>query len=216
MSKLQEIRKKLRLSMDGLNSTSMRERGIQYKLNFGVPLMTLRKLAITYYPDANLADELWKEDTRELKILATLIQPADSFEQADSWVQDINNLELAEQTCMNLFSKMPEASSFAVRWIQSEELYIKISGFLLYSRLFMQNVALAEDKETYFYAVFNALNEESLLLRNAALNSLKRLGRQSVLVANDILARYDATISLPEKEKQIVYEDLKFEFDYYS
>ena len=34
---IREIRKELRLAMNGVISTSMREKGIVYKLNFGVP-----------------------------------------------------------------------------------------------------------------------------------------------------------------------------------
>ena len=33
---IREIRKELRLAMNGVISTSMREKGIVYKLNFGV------------------------------------------------------------------------------------------------------------------------------------------------------------------------------------
>ena len=38
---IREIRKQLRLAMNGVISTSMREKGIVYKLNFGVPHMCI-------------------------------------------------------------------------------------------------------------------------------------------------------------------------------
>ncbi len=205
---LQEIRKKLRLAMNGVTSSAMREKGVQYKLNFGVPIMTLRNMAKDYYPNAELANDLWKENTRELKILATLIQPAETFTDTLKWIKCIENLELAEQASMNLFSKTPDAPLNALKLIQSKELYPEICGYLIYARLFMSDYQLNENQESYFLFVAGALDSESLMLKNAALTSLKKLGRQSIIKAKDILARYEV--------KSAVYEDLKSEFDYYS
>ena len=203
-----EIRKKLRLAMNGITSSTMREKGINYKLNFGVPIMNLRKIAKEYTPNAELAEELWKENTRELKILATLIYPSESFVKTLDWVSDINNLELAEQASMNLFSKTPDAPKNALQLIQSEKLYPQICGYLIYARLFMADYHLDENKETFFICTAKALDSESLILRNTALISLKKLGRQSIVHAKEILAQYQT--------KNAIYEDLKFEFDYYS
>jgi len=205
-SESKEIRKKLRLAMNGITSSAMREKGINYKLNFGVPVMTLRKIAKDYAPNSELAEELWNENIRELKILATLIQPPKSFTKTLLWINDIENLELAEQSSMNLFSKTPDAPDNALKLIQSEELYPRICGYLIYARLFMADYQL-ENKETYFIGVAGALDAESLILKNAALTSLKKLGRQSITYAKDILARYEI--------KPAIYEDLKFEFNYY-
>lgn len=205
---LQEIRKKLRLAMNGITSSAMREKGVNYKLNFGVSIMTLRKIAGDYAPNAALAKELWKEDTRELKILATLIQPPESFTKTLDWVNDIENLELAEQASMNLFSKTPEAPDNAIKLIQSKKIYPQICGYLIYVRLFMAGYQLNENKNVYFTQVVKSLDSESLMIKNAALASLKKLGRQSIILAKDILTQCQT--------KPSVYEELKFEFDYYS
>lgn len=42
---IREIRKQLRLAMNGVISTSMREKGIVYKLNFGVPYPEIKEIA---------------------------------------------------------------------------------------------------------------------------------------------------------------------------
>lgn len=103
---LKEIKTQLRLSMNGAVSQSMREKGLVYKLNFGVELPRIKSIAAAYEKDHVLAQALWKEDIRECKILAGLLQPVDSFlpEIADIWVENIRNIEIAELTCMNLFS----------------------------------------------------------------------------------------------------------------
>ena len=42
---IREIKKELRLAMNGIASSYMRENGLQYKLNFGVELPRLRTIA---------------------------------------------------------------------------------------------------------------------------------------------------------------------------
>ncbi len=194
--------------MDGVNSAAMRQRGIEYRLNFGVSIITLRQLASLYLPDADLAEVLWKEDVRELKILATLLYPVQQFRHANEWVAGIQNLELAEQACMNLFSKMPDAARFAAQWIQSPDFYTRLTGFLLYARLFMQNYTLSDPQDIYFQTVDRALHDESALIKNAALCSLKKLGIQNDSLANNILSQFHAYNE--------VYEELKFEFEFFG
>ena len=76
---IREIRVALRLAMNGVISTSMREKGMHYKLNFGVPLLEVRQIASRFQPNAQLAETLWKEDIREFKLLAPLLMPLDQF-----------------------------------------------------------------------------------------------------------------------------------------
>jgi 3-methyladenine DNA glycosylase AlkD len=202
-----QIRKKIFLARDGVNADSLRKKGIHYKMIYGVPVVTLRKIARDYAPDYKLANTLWKEDFRELKILATLIQEPELFEAANEWVSDIQNLELAEQSVMNLFCKLPYATHLAKDWIQSEELYIVICGFLLYTRLFSRNTPIeGEEAGLYFESAEKALLSDSQLLCHVALTSLKRLGRQSVHQSEDILTRFNSNP---------FYEELKFEFEFF-
>ena len=100
---IREIRKQLRLAMNGVISTSMREKGIVYKLNFGVPYPEIKEIARKHKPNGELAAALWKEDIREFKILATFLQPAETLplDEAKRWVKEIPYLEIAEHCCRN-------------------------------------------------------------------------------------------------------------------
>ena len=42
--KLRNIRKRLRLAMNGVISTSMRQKGMNYKLIFGVPIPEINQI----------------------------------------------------------------------------------------------------------------------------------------------------------------------------
>ena len=64
---LKDIKTQLRLSMNGAVSQSMREKGLVYKLNFGVELPRIKMIAESYEKNHDLAQALWKEDIRECK-----------------------------------------------------------------------------------------------------------------------------------------------------
>ena len=127
-----EIKKKLRLNMNGVASTGMREAGIGYKLNFGVGIPSLKEIAQETGKDAELAAALWKEDVRECRILAALIYPQDQFmtDMADLWVEQIEFPDLAEMCSMYLFSRIKGAAEAAFRWIASDSGMARYCGFL--------------------------------------------------------------------------------------
>lgn len=137
---LKDIKTQLRLSMNGVVSQSMREKGLNYKLNFGVELPRIKSIAAAYEKNHDLAQALWKEDIRECKILAGILQPVDTFfpEIADIWVENMPNIEIAELTCMNLFQNLPYAPAKSFHWIASEEEYAQVCGFLTIARLLVK------------------------------------------------------------------------------
>ena len=61
---IKKIRTDLRLAMNGVVSSSMRDKGADYKLNFGVDLPRIKGIAKKYEPNVDLAKELWKLDVR--------------------------------------------------------------------------------------------------------------------------------------------------------
>ena len=209
---IQEIRKRLYLLRDGASSASMRQKGVDYKLNFGVPVPKLKEIAGDYSPNMELAGLLWKENTRELKLLAILIQDPEHFEQAEEWVESLQNMELAEQLAMRLLCKLPDAGDKSARWIQSDTLYTRITGFLVYIWLFRDGYLLADEKyNSYFKALFYALSDDSVLLRNAALNSLKHFSRQSALSSQKALTECRETELLSTDLKTQLLETLTFD-----
>lgn len=149
---IKEIKGQFRLFMNGAVSQSMREKGIDYKLNFGIELPRLKEISLRYEKNHSLAGELWKENIRECKILATLLQPVDTFlpEIADIWVEDIRQQEIAEVACMNLFQHLPYASTKAFQWMADDREYFQVCGFLTFARLFMRGATLNERAENEF------------------------------------------------------------------
>src|SRR5665811_449660 len=137
---ISDIRLKILLSMNGKVSDQMTKSGIIYKKNFGVSIPRLKEISKLYIPNHDLAQRLWNLQIRETMILATLLQPIDKFtpEIAQNWVESFNQVEIVEQTCMNLFCKLPFANSLCLTWIKSKKIWIQITGFMLAARLVLQ------------------------------------------------------------------------------
>jgi 3-methyladenine DNA glycosylase AlkD len=134
---LKDIKTRLRLSMNGAVAQSMRQKGVDYKMNFGVELPRIKAIAADFSPNHELADALWKEEIRECKILALLLQPTERFfpEIADIWVESIRTTELAELAAMYLFSRLDYAPALSFRWIADERPQVQQCGFLVIARL---------------------------------------------------------------------------------
>lgn len=137
---ISEIKKMLRLSMNGTASQIMRENGIGYSLNYGVELPRIKEIALGIRKDSSLAVGLWKENIRECRMLAAFLYPSDEFktDMADLWVSQIEYPDLAEVCSMYLFSKMEGASVTAFCWIASENEIRQYCGFLILANLLRQ------------------------------------------------------------------------------
>jgi len=175
--KLKKIKQSFRLLMNGEANRSMREKGVNYHLNWGVSLVDLRQMAKEYGKDYELAIELWKENIRECKILATMIMPAERMlpEIVDIWVEQTQEVEIAEQAAFNLYQHLDFAPEIAFRWISSNDAIRQISGYHILSRLFMRGLEPNERGINEFLdQALAALYDSNISVRHAATTSLQR------------------------------------------
>lgn len=179
---IKEIKGQFRLYMNGIASQSMREKGLGYKLNFGIELPRLKEIAARYEKKHEVAQILWKENIRECKILAGMLQPVETFypEIADIWIEDMHYPEIAELTCMNLFQYLPYASEKAFEWMADEREYFQLCGFMLMAKLLMNGNKLNERSEAEFLdQAIVTLESEGVLSQKAAATALKKFAVQS-------------------------------------
>lgn len=176
---VKKIKRSFRLFMNGVASSSMRDKGLEYKINWGIPVTRLRDMAAQYAPSVALAERLWESDVRECKILATMLMPAERFSEpmALSWLSACNNQEMAEMLVFNLVQNMPGVETFVVSLLHSDEHNAPLAALHLVSRLVArQNVAFMTDEVVSSFAqlVIKALNGTDAVLKHAALNSVTR------------------------------------------
>ena len=216
--KLKDIRTQLRLGMNGVVSQSMREKGLIYKLNFGVELPRIKVIADNYEKDHALAQALWKEDIREFKILAAMLQPIDSFyhEIADIWAEDIRNIEIAELTAMNLFQYLPYAPAKSFQWIADEREYVQVAGYLTISRLLMKKGDMTERASSELLdQAITAVLSGTYHVRNSALLAIRKFMEHSEEHAFRVCRLVESYAASENEAEQMLYTMVKDEVENY-
>ena len=193
--RVRQIKQSFRLMMDGSVAQSMRDKGLDYHLNWGATLPRLREQADRLGYDYDLAIALWKENVRECKILATMVMPPDRMlpEVVDIWMEQTETVEIAEQAVMNLYQHLPYAPVKAYEWMASDKELYQLCGFHVLSRLFM-NGHEPNDRgiNEFLDQAHVALQSSSVTVRKAALNCLNRFADLGLLyqrLADSILRR---------------------------
>ncbi len=174
---VKEIKQSFRQMMDGSIAQSMRNKGVDYKLNWGATLPRLKDKAVEIGNNYDLAIALWKENVRECKILATMIMPSDKVlpEVIDIWMEQISTQEIAEQAAFNLFQYLPFAADKAYTWMASDKELYQLCGFHIVTRLFMNGQEPNERGINEFVdQAIVALQGGSLPVKKAAMASVQR------------------------------------------
>ncbi len=169
------IRRGFRLLMNGETSRSMRGKGLHYHINWGVALTDLRQQAAEIGKDGALARELWKDDVRECKILATMLMPPAEMdgETAREWMAGATTQEVAEQLAFNLLQHHGQAVELARHFISGPEILSQIGGFSLLSCLLKKGLEIsAESKNFFLQHASQALSSNHYGIRHAAQNAL--------------------------------------------
>lgn len=178
------IKQSFRQMMDGAVAQSMREKGLDYHLNWGATLPRLRQKADELGKNYDLAIALWKENVRECKILATMIMPPDEVlpEVIDIWMEQTPNSEIAEQAAFNLYQYLPYAPAKAYTWIASDKELYQLCGFHILSRLFMNGQEPNERGINEFIdQSLAALQGESMVVKKAAMSSMQRFAELGLM-----------------------------------
>ena len=191
--KVKEIKQSFRLMMDGAVAQSMRDKGLNYHLNWGATLPRLKAKAEelkansqepTAKSQYDLAIALWKENVRECKILATMLMPPEQMLPGvcDIWMEQIPSQEIAEQAAFNLWQYLPYAPEKAYQWIASDQEYYQLCGFHVLSRLFMNGQEPNERGINEFIdQALSALQGPYMSVRKAAMQSMQRFAELGIV-----------------------------------
>ena len=172
--KLKEIKQSFRLYMNGVTAQSLRDKGVNYHLNWGVSLQHLQEMAAEIKADLTdapsgelltpplgeagrgslftLSSLLWKENIRECKILATMLMPADTFpaDLAMLWVEQTPTQEIAELAAMNLYQHLPYAKDMALQLIAQPYEMAQLQGYCIMARLLSTKMVLNDSELNEF------------------------------------------------------------------
>ena len=182
--KIKEIKRSFRLMMNGTASRSMREKGLDYHLNWGASFMDLKQMAEDIGKAYDLAIELWKEDIRECKILATLLMPPDKMpvEIAEIWMEQTQSQEMAEMQAFNLYQYVSYAPAMAYKWMASDREVNQICAYNILSRLFMKGQEPNERGiHEFLDQALTAMQSGSIGVSHAAMNAVRRFAELGVM-----------------------------------
>jgi hypothetical protein len=175
--KVKKIKQSFRLYMNGVTAESLRKKGLNYKICWGVSLQHLQEMAIQYGKNQWIAEELWKSEVRECKILAILTYPIENFTRqvADKWLMNIDNQEMAEQLVFNILQHVSYSKELSYELLMKDNFIYQLCAFNLLCRLFMNSVKLKEDEiELYLKKSRSILLGENIILKHSVINSLVR------------------------------------------
>lgn len=169
----------IRHHQDGEIAEKIRESGLQYNMNYGVSSLLLANYAKARERNQELADQLWKENFREAKLLSFMFAEYENC--TDSTVQQyitgcVNN-EMAEIAVTYFFAKLANAFDYAKDWILSENRYIKMAGYLTLVRLTMtKKLSDKNDILVLFSAIEKDLTSDDYFVFQSVTKLLQELG----------------------------------------
>ena len=178
-----EIVSRLAGLADPRAAEGMARYGITGKKIYGIKLPCLRWLAKEIGENRRLALELWNVNSRETRIVASLIDnPAEVTEtQMETWVREFDSWEICDQICMNLFEKTPFAYLKAVEWCHREKEFVKRAGFVLMARLAVSDKISPDEKFEQFFPLIKRESDDPRIYVKKGINwALRQIGKRNL------------------------------------
>lgn len=97
----------------------MTRRGLDYAVNYGVDMPTIKLIALDFGSDYEFAKYLFEQGVRELKLASFIVANAKDLSGGDLafWASGLTNSELAENFGARLLSRSDALSSALEEWL---------------------------------------------------------------------------------------------------
>ncbi len=207
---LKDIKRLYRLYMNGIVSQSMRLKGAEYRVNFGLTLPLLRRIAEQIPPTVDIAEQLWHDTgVRESMLLAPMVYPIEQCTSVDArrWVEEVPNVEVADFCCKYLFARLPYASDLVVDWVASSQEMVVYTAFRLAYALLPQManedwiasvaqtaIAAQSDDRSVVVSAARRFLSEALLMPvsgKVVVECLRKTDKIDEVLRQNLLAFYD-------------------------
>ena len=156
--------------------------GLSGKEMLGVTVTDLRTIAKEVGPQHDIATQLWDTGVHEAKILATMLEDIRyvTDEQADQWLKQMDSWDLVDETCLNLFSKMPNPFRRARAWAEREKEFEKRAGFSLVACLAAFGKDQADQEFIDFLSqIKKASTDERNFVKKSVNWALRQIGKRN-------------------------------------
>lgn len=187
--KVLDIIDQIKKHQNGAVVDSMQESGIIYKVNYGVTIPELKKIAQPYKENHELAIRLFTEEIRECKIIASMIDEPSKVtgEQIDNWSDEFVNIEIVEQVCSNLFWKSDFALTRSFEWCIEDDNLFQKAGLLVAGHRASDKSVKDSIFEPYISIIENIVETDDELISNSAIFTLREIGKRSESLKKKVL-----------------------------
>ncbi len=161
----------------------MAKYGITAERAYGVSIPDLRKIAKEIGKNHELAQQLWKLNIRETRILAGMIDDPElvTEQQMEIWVKEFDNWEICDQVCQNLFTYTKFAYQKAIEWGERNEEFVKRAGFALMAWLaFKDKEAKDEQFERFLPIIKKEATDNRNFVKKAVNWALRQIGKRNI------------------------------------
>lgn len=198
---------KIRKQMNGAVLDTFRYYGAKYGMNYGVAIHSIRDMAVEVGTDHDLAKFLYRQQVRELQIIALWIADAGQLtgSELDFWREGIVNSELAEQAAQGLLCNVEDIDSLVTAWCRGENSLVAYAALLAAAR----NKKISDSTIQTSVVEVVTLNTNNHLVAQGAVALLA-----SVIASNRELV---ASIleQLPENSTaQLVVDEIKWRLEF--
>ena len=186
---IDSILKSLNKLMDGDVSYQMKQKGLEYKLNYGASILWLRQLSKKYIGNNELANRLWHREIRETMILATLIidPQTGSDHIIKEWLQMIPTNEIAEQLGANTIWKLDDTYSTCSLLLQSENNLQQSAAWVAVATFLQKGNHLTNQEiEMLLNQIISDLENDSQFMLRVKGRFLRQLCRYSEIYLNKV------------------------------
>ena len=135
--------------------------GMDTKNYFGVNLTKLKKISKEVKRDHELAQKLWDSGIHDAQLLACYIEEPKkvTLEQIDSWIQDVDFMDLSDKFATEVVWKTQWAKEKMVEWTSHEKEYYKRAGYVLVGK-FAQKGKDSEISEEELFEYLDRIENE--------------------------------------------------------
>lgn len=204
-----EIIRAIPAMQNGDTATSLKKRGINYEKSFGCSIVDLKQFATRFEKNHLLALKLWNKKWRETMILATLLDEPSKVneEQMDFWIKTSENIEIIEQSVMNLFTESPFAFVKALEWCRGKKYPVKYCGLLMMGRMALTSKNDIDEMFELFFDVLPPLSKDPALYE-IFYRSVCQLARRSSYLHQQCVSFAEMLMTYDEENSQKIGKEL--------
>ncbi len=212
---IDEILKAFNKLMDGDVSHQMKQKGLEYKLNYGASILWLRQLSEKYKGNNDLANRLWLREIRETMILATLIidPQENNINIINNWLDNIPTNEIAEQLGANTIWKLESLVPVSFEILETKDKFKHASAWVGLATYLQKGSFLeSQDVKSLLNYLKASLAEDSMFMYRVKGRFLRQLCRSSETYMN---MTEELILDLEKQDKAPwLVEDVKTEIQF--